>query len=89
MCTPAVAGSSQGGISPSAIKVGFGRYEIKFRRLRDIFSYLKQRDGFLNLQYVDLDDTDRVVVRPSVVVQDGIPSVTGGSDTGMERRKEV
>jgi cell division protein FtsQ len=89
MCTPAVAGRTQSGIGPAAIKVGFGRYESKFSRLRDMVSYLKQKDGFLNLQYVDLDDTDRVVVRPSVAGQDGIPSVAGGSETGMERRKEV
>jgi cell division protein FtsQ len=89
MCTPAVARSAEGGGNLAAIKVGFGRYESKLSRLRDMISYLKQRDGFLNLRYVDLGDTDRVVVRPSVVRQDGIPSVAGGSDTGMDRRKEV
>jgi len=89
MCTPAVAGSAEGGISPAAIKVGFGRYESKFSRLRDMVSYLKREDGFLNLQYVDLGDIDRVVVRPSVAGQAGIPSVAGGSDTGSDRRKEV
>ena len=88
-CTPAVARSAQSGTRLAAIKVGFGRYESKFSRLRDMLSYLKQRDGFLNLQYVDLDDTDRVVVRPSVAGHDGIPSVAGGSDTEMGRRKEV
>jgi cell division septal protein FtsQ len=88
-CTPAVARSAQSGTSTVAIKVGFGRYESKFSRLRDMISYLKQRDGFLNLQYVDLDDTDRVVVRPSVAGHDGVPSVAGGPDTKMGRRKEV
>jgi len=89
MCTPAVAGSAEGGISPAAIKIGFERYESKFNRLRDMISYLKRQDGFLNLQYVDLDDADRVVVRPSVAGQAGIPSITGGSGTGSGRRKEV
>ena len=89
MCTPAVAGSAEGRISPAAIKVGFGRYESKFSRLRDMVSYLKRQDGFLNLQYVDLDDADRVVVRPSVAGQAGTPSVAGGSGTGLDRRKEV
>ncbi len=93
MCTPAVAGSVEGrtraGLNPAAIKVGFGKYESKFSRLRDMVFYLKRQDGFLNLQYVDLDDTDRVVVRPSVAGQAGIPSVAGGSGTGSDRRKEV
>jgi len=89
MCKPAVAGSAEVGTRTAAIKVGFGRYESKFSRFRDMVSYLKREDGFLNLQYVDLDDTDRVVVRPSVVGEAGIPSVAGGSDTGMDRRKEV
>jgi len=89
MCTPAVAGSVEGGIGPAAIRIGFGRYESKFSRLRDMVSYLKRQDGFLNIQYVDLDDTDRVVVRPSVPGQAGIPSVAGGSDTGPDKRKEV
>jgi len=87
--TPAVARSAQIAISPVAIKIGFGRYESKFSRLREMITYLKQRDGFLNLQYVDLDDTDRVVVRPSMAGHDGVPSVAGGPDTEMGRRKEV
>jgi cell division protein FtsQ len=89
MCTPAVAESGQGKFKSATIKVGFGEYETKFSRLRDMISYLKQRDGFLNLQCVDLGDTDRVVVRPAQVMQEGIPSVAGGSDTGIARRKEV
>lgn len=89
MCTPAAAGSALSEIRPAGIRVGFGRYESKLSRLQEMVSYLKQKDGFLNLQYMDLDDTDRVVVRPSVAGQTGIPSVAGGSDTGMERRKEV
>jgi len=76
-------------VSPAAIKFGFGKYESKFSRLRDMVSYLKRQDGFLNLQYVDLDDADRVVVRPSVAGQAGTPSVAGGSGTGLDRRKEV
>ena len=89
MCTPAVANSAPSRIGPAAIKVGFGRYESKLSRLRDMVSYLKRQQGFLNLQYVDLDDTDRVVVRPAVAVPAGIPSVAGGSGTGSDRRKEV
>jgi cell division protein FtsQ len=93
MCTPALASATDGGRparpSPAAIKVGFGGYESKFSRLRDIFSYLKQESGFLNLQFVDLDDTDRIVVRPSVAGQPGGPSVAEGCDLGSGRRKEV
>ena len=78
------------GRSAVAIKVGFGNYESKLSRLRDIVSYLEQERGFLNLQFMDLEDTDRVVVRPSVAGQAGRRSVAGGcGDAGSSRQQEV
>jgi cell division protein FtsQ len=93
ICMPALASTAGGGgpagPNPAAIKVGFGSYESKFSRLRDIVSYLKRDSGFLNLQFVDLDDTDRIVVKPSVGGQPGSPSVADGCGLGSSRRKEV
>ncbi|UCG80477.1 MAG: FtsQ-type POTRA domain-containing protein [Desulfobacterales bacterium] len=76
---------------PSAvtIKVGFGGYESKFRRLRHLASYLKQEDGLLNLEFIDLNDSDRVVVRPSLAGQVERRSVAGGRDKWSSQRKEV
>jgi cell division protein FtsQ len=47
------------------VKLGFGEYNSKFNRLRDLISYFRQDDGVLNIEYIDLKDVDRVVVRPS------------------------
>ena len=52
-----------------AIKVGFGDYESKYSRLGDMVPYLKKESGFLNLQSIDLNDSDRVVVRASLAGQ--------------------
>lgn len=79
----------QTGRSEVAIKVGFGDYESKYSRLRDIISYFKKETGFLNLQSIDLNDSDRVVVRPSLAGQAGRCSVAEGSDLWPSRRKEV
>ncbi len=75
--------------SAVVIKVGFGDYESKYRRLRDIVCYLKKENGFLNLQSIDLNDLDRVVVRPSLAGHAGTRSVSGTSDLWPGRRKEV
>ena len=72
-----------------AIKVGFGNYGSKYSRLGDIVSYLKKEGGFLNLQSIDLNDSDRVVVRLSPAGQPGKRSVAGGHDLWSNSRKEV
>ena len=61
------------------IKLGFGDYESKFSRLRDIVSYLGRGEELSNIECVDLNDVDRVVVRPS----------KGGSALRVCYRKEV
>jgi hypothetical protein len=63
-----------------AIKLGFGDYESKFNRLRDMMSYFRQGgDELLNIACIDLNDLERVVVRP-----------TGGvSLLGVAYRKEI
>ena len=62
-----------------AIKLGFGDYESKFNRLRDMMSYFRRGDELLNIACIDLNDLERVVVRP-----------TGGvSLLGVAYRKEI
>jgi cell division protein FtsQ len=72
-----------------AIKVGFGDYGQKYRRLRDMIPYLKKETGFLNLQSIDLNDSDRVVVRRSLTGQAVRRAVTEGWDLWPSRRKGV
>jgi len=48
----------------TAVKLGFGDYEAKFDRLRDMMAYLRNTDGFAAVRAVDLNDLDRVVVKP-------------------------
>lgn len=47
-----------------AIKMGFGGYDSKLDRLLDIISYLRQGEELSNVDFVDLNDVDRVVVKP-------------------------
>jgi hypothetical protein len=62
-----------------AIKLGFGDYEAKFNRLRDMMSYFRRGDELLHIACVDLNDLERMVVRP-----------TGGvSILGVAYRKEI
>jgi len=46
------------------VKVGFGAYEEKFRRLDRVEAHLKQRGQFENLAYINLEASPRVIVRP-------------------------
>ena len=50
------------------VRLGFESYESKFNRLRDLISYFRQEGEPSNVGYIDLNDLDRVVVRPSVGV---------------------
>ena len=93
VCGPVFASSTNRRIqvrpSTVAIKIGFDGYESKFSRLRYMASYLKQENGLSNLQFIDLSDSDRVVVRPSPTGQGASPSVTAGRDHRPNKRKEV
>jgi cell division protein FtsQ len=48
-----------------AIKLGFDEYESKFNRLRDMMSYFRRGDELLDIECIDLNDLERVVVRPA------------------------
>lgn len=91
--TPALTGKAgvrtHTGRSMVEIKVGFGDYESKYNRLQNIVSHLKKEKGFLSPQSIDLNDLDRVVVRPSMSGQAESRSVSGGRDLWTSRRKEV
>lgn len=47
----------------TAIKLGFGNYQAKFNRFRDMIPYLQNQQGLLHVQCVDLKDTGRVIVK--------------------------
>lgn len=47
------------------IHLGFGGYEDKYRRLSEIFSYLKCRGVSLAFKEIDLRYKDRIVARPA------------------------
>jgi len=51
--------------SGMAVRLGFGDYESKLNRLRDMIAYLRGGEQLLNVGLMDLNDLDRVVVRPS------------------------
>ena len=62
-----------------AIKLGFGGYESKYNRLRDMMSHLRPQARLSNIECIDLNDLDRVVVRP----------LRGVSVMGVSHRKEI
>jgi len=55
----------QGFENGMAVRLGFGDYESKLNRLRDMIAYLRGGEQLLNVGLMDLNDLDRVVVRPS------------------------
>jgi hypothetical protein len=79
----------QAGRSATGIKVGFGGYESKFSRLRYMVSYLQTKDCLLNLEFIDLSDLNRVVVRPSPSGEAEGRSVATDRDHWSSKRKEV
>jgi cell division septal protein FtsQ len=46
------------------VKVGFGAYEEKFRRLNRVEAHLKQHGQFEDVAYINLEASPRVIVRP-------------------------
>ena len=46
------------------VKVGFGAYEEKFRRLNRVEAHLRQYGQFEGLVYINLEASPRVIVRP-------------------------
>jgi cell division protein FtsQ len=81
--------ADKAGRNTVAIKVGFGEYESKYSRLGEVVPYLKKKSWFLNLESIDLSDSDRVVVRPSQAGRAGIRSIAAGSNLWPSILKEV
>ena len=90
---PLLAGNAvrqrEAGRNGVTIKIGFGDYESKYSRLRDVVSYLEKEDRFLRLESIDLNDSDRVVVRHSPAGEAGRGPVATGRDLWPIRQKEV
>ena len=78
--------SSNGSPSPIAIKIGFGDYASKYDRLRQIISHLSEEGVPSGLVSIDLNDADRVVVKPS---ESGKRSVAYGGNSWKYPGKEV
>lgn len=73
--------------SPVTVKMGFGDYGTKYTRLRQIVSQLGEEGGSPKIQCIDLNDANRVVVRP---IQEEKHSVAGSSIDGWRHPgKEV
>jgi len=60
---------------PVEIRIGLGDYASKYERLRYIVSYLSRGGSPLSLESIDLNDVDRVVVKPAPPGQAGKRSV--------------
>ena len=78
--------SSQERPGPIAVKIGFGDYASKHDRLRQIVSQLSEEGVPSGLECIDLNDADRVVVRPSPSER---RSVAHGGGSRNYRGKEV
>nr|HID59904.1 FtsQ-type POTRA domain-containing protein [Desulfobacterales bacterium] len=50
--------------SDTKIRLGLGHYQAKFNRLRDVLCYLKRGDKVIYPRSIDVEDVDRVVVKP-------------------------
>lgn len=48
-----------------AIKIGYDDYKDKFAKLKNVLLYLKKRDGFSNLESIDLNNLNRIVINPT------------------------
>jgi hypothetical protein len=80
---------TQAGQNAVTINVGFGGYGSKYSRLGDMIRYLKKESRFLNLQSIDLNDSDRVVVRPFLAGYGTRRSVAGGRDLCLSKVEAV
>lgn len=54
------------------VKMGYSDYSGKFERLKNILSYLRKKDGFLNIKSIDVNNLDRIVVCPVKVTTSAI-----------------
>ncbi len=46
------------------IRMGYGNYSKKYRRLGELFRYLEKSEGFAGLEFVDLNNINGIVARP-------------------------
>ena len=50
-----------------AIKIGYNDYPRKYAKLKNVLLYLKKRDDFLQIESIDLNNINRIVVRPTKI----------------------
>jgi len=50
-----------------AIRLGYSDFHSKFDRLRNVLYHLRAKPGFADLDFIDLNNLDRIVVNPSRV----------------------
>ncbi len=50
----------------NAVKLGYGDYPVKYRRLREIIDFLKREGSSLRIDAIDLKDLNRIVINPAV-----------------------
>lgn len=46
------------------VKMGYRDYSGKYERLKNVLSYLRNKDGFSSIESIDLNNLDRIVVCP-------------------------
>lgn len=50
-----------------AVKLGFGQYPVKYERLRRLLSYLRQTGNNAGIDWIDVQNPDRIIIHPSEV----------------------
>lgn len=68
------------------VKIGFGSYEEKFRRLGRVMAHLKLNDKTRGLVYLNLEASPRVTVRYDEKNQPTAVSQSGAADSGTRLR---
>jgi cell division protein FtsQ len=48
-----------------AVKLGFGQYPVKYEHLRRLLSYLRQTGSETNIQWIDVQNPDRIIIHQS------------------------
>jgi cell division protein FtsQ len=46
------------------IRLGYGDYPLKYRRLAQVINYTTQNETVTGIEWIDLNDTERIVVNP-------------------------
>jgi hypothetical protein len=50
-----------------AIKIGYDDYPNKYEMLKNVLFYLEKDENFSQLEYIDLNNLNRIVVNPAKI----------------------